>query len=390
MESERCIAVGEEFQHQLLAGTVTLPGLVGSVGGTGFLVPFVHNTVHFGLVNYIVAIFVHFVVGQVDTMLVGILKHVFLPGTGDEEQRGAPRRGAFAILQEGPNDLVGGVGLTVVAHEQHAVGTPFAHTRGVQLIAGVDYFLGIFGGLVPLGIAGVHASVQIQTGQQHPAGGLVHAPIVGVARLLGLGIAQVRLDVEQLVLDELVHLGARTLLWCAAADRRGKGDVAPAIHQLEVVEGAQETDFRGHRGVMVGILVQVLVAEGDSGVQTVVVAAKHRVRGVVGVVYEVGDTLIAPAADGLVGGQVLGVPHLTVVTGGSAVDTVHITVAVGTTVAGGCHRGVALGEQQLGGGLRIVGVDRLHIKVTGACCRSEGQRKGQQGNKCFDISFHDF
>ena len=188
----------------------------------------------------------------------------------------------------------------------------------MQTIGRVDDLLGIVLGLLPARRARVDLPVEVEARQQHPCGGLVDTAITLFTIVFGFGLVQhilivVRIftdDGKQLALNPLHHLGAAVLLRLVGTDDGREGNIIIGIAQQVVLQGSQETDFCAHRGILVGKVLQIEVAIGDAGAQTVVVALEHRVAGIVGVVAELRDAGVAPAADGLIGGQLVAVPHL--------------------------------------------------------------------------------
>ena len=113
--------------------------------------------------------------------------------------------------------------------------------------------------------------------------------------------------------------------------------------------------------------------------------------GIVGIVAELGDTGVTPATDGLIGGQLVSIPHLTHVARGTAIDTVNVAITIGTTVTSDTDAGVALVEQLLGinrVGRNQIGVDRLDVQVVHTRRGSCSKQQQSSGNNMFEKLIH--
>ena len=198
----------------------------------------------------------------------------------DQEQGGTPARGGETVLKDRENGLLGCGALAVVGHEEHLVCAVLTGTGGIQGVRRIHDLLCIGRGISPTGRSGVDLGIEIQTGEQEPCGSLVHAAIIGIGRGLGLGLGKRRLDLEQLALDELEHLCAAILLSLLGGDGGHERDIAEGIHRQIVMKGTEETDLGRHSRIVLGSDIEIMVAVGDTGIESIVVTAKHGVAGI--------------------------------------------------------------------------------------------------------------
>ena len=349
-----CVIVGEEQTNQLGTSTVASPSIV------------VIKTIDLG---FVIAIRTNGIVNR----------------RSNQELRATPRGGAQTVLDNREQGLIGSISRAVVTHEEHLIGgeltintvdTISGIAIGVQLVRRVDHFLGIVSSLFPTGSASVNLTVQVHTSQQHPGSSLVNAAVTSLTIFLGLRVVQdssivigILADNSlQLLLDELTHLGARVLFGRITREGITERHISKRVGQQIILEGTQETNLGSHRGVIVSKHVKILVAEGDTQAQPVIVTNHHRMTGIKGIVIEIVDTAIAPATQGFVGGQLIGVPHLAIqMSKTSVIDLIDIFSIITTIVArGGKHR-IALVENLLGGDIALQRrIDRLHIQVIDA------------------------
>lgn len=107
----------------------------------------------------------------------------------------------------------------------------------------------------------------------------------------------------------------------------------------------------------------------------VVEAFQHGVGVVEDGIIVVFNALIAPSADRLVGGELLGVEKLAHKTRSTAIETIDVAVAVSTALSGYSHIGVALVEQIIAkisafcSGVRI---DHRYVQVVSTRGQSQG------------------
>ena len=233
------------------------------------------------------------------------------------------------------------------------------------MVVRLHHALGVVGSLLPLRSSRIDLGVEVEAGEQHPYRSLVGTVVAGVAGGLRLGLAHLRLYLQQLLLQPGVHLG--TSVAHGLFERRGKRHVAEGVHQEVVLQGAEEAYLGRLGGVLVATLVDVLVAVGDTRGQTGEKAVEHRVAVVVCIVAELADAGVAPVADGLVGGHLVGIPKLADEACGTAIETVDVTLVVARAIAGHGQVGVALVEECRRVDLRVhVRVDGLDVQVARA------------------------
>ncbi len=137
---------------------------------------------------------------------------------------------------------------------------------------------------------------------------------------------------------------------------------------------------------------KILVAVGDTYINTVEQTTKHGVAAVVGDVVELWDTIVTPSADRLVGGEGVGIEQLAHETSGTAVKSGDVGISIGAAITGNGHIGIALVEYCLssnGLGIVLVGVQRGHIQVISAGAKSQSQQHGCGGKDMLEI-FHCF
>ena len=312
-------------------------------------------------------------------------------------------------MKDGEHSLGRSVGKIVVAHEEHAVSAEgvlnVAHITlddhglvgGVQFVRAVHHEFGVTCSLVIVCLADVHLAVQVQASQKQVAGVLVDATpvpaIVAHALTQCDGGVHLVVDVEQLALDELIHLGARSLAGLVGRYGGGKRHIAPAVHQEVVVESAKEAHLGSHHLVIVAIFLQIVVAERDGSVQTIVETSQHGVVGIVSVEVELRDTIVTPAADCLIGGEFVSIPHLAHIARRTAVDTVDVAAAIGSIVAGHADYSIALVEHLfrsgLGGEVRVDG-SIFQVKVVDTRRHSAYRQQQTSHRKDIFINlFHD-
>ncbi len=255
---------------------------------------------------------------------------------------------------------------------------------GVKLVGRVDDLLCVLSSLChPCG-TGINLGIDVDACEEEPSGSLVDTAIACVGALLGLRVAEVAEAVEDLALNVVEEVCSAHLDTTLVGDLVLERDVAPTIHEIEVVHGAEESSLGGHGSVFTRVVLEEVVTHGDGEVEAVVEALEHRVVSVPTVVVELWDARVAPAADKLVGCKPLRVDELADIACGAAVEAVDIAVAVRATLSCEGDAGVALVKDRLlcCGGIHIR-VDVVDVEVVYARDCGEGHGSGNKRVYCF-------
>ena len=138
---------------------------------------------------------------------------------------------------------------------------------------------------------------------------------------------------------------------------------------------------------MIGKGVEILVTVADTSGQTSVVTIEHRVVGIVSIIAELLDTIVAPVANGLISSELVGVPVLANETRGTAIQAIDIAGIITPAVAGHGQVGITLIEKAGGCHFRRhVRIDRLYIQVAGA----GGEAQASDGCHYYEFTYIGF
>ena len=251
----------------------------------------------------------------------------------------------------------------------------------------LDNLVGIRFSLLPLCLASIFLGIQVEAGQQHPSGTLVGTSVVGITLLADRRAEHLVHVLLQVVHYPSIEVGTLYLLWIVGADNFSERRIAVVVEQEIVVQVAQEVYLGGHCGIIARALLEVLVAEAHAKAQTPVEAVETVVGGGEGTIVELCNTFIGPSADGLVGGQFVGIPQQAVEHRETRVAKVQLGAA--RAVALKHELCIALIKELLSiDSCVLVRVDRRHVEVARARTQTQRQHHGCCGQYLFIFEVH--